>query len=285
RAGHERHERDRTGGGGRERQQHHGTHDEQDAAAVHPHAEPRRGVVAQSQYAEVAPLRQHDRDEHEAGGREGRHGVPGGAVQAAGAPAHRGLQVPGGGAGQEVGDDAGEHGGHADADEDEPGAGEPTLVRQQVDRQGGHEGPGHRHQRYDATTGAEDDDGGDGGGAGAGADADDVGRAERVAQHGLEGDAGHAEGESGEQSQGGAGQAQLTDGEGGPRDGLAEYDPQHLDRTVEGVADHRGDGEDGDDRDRQDHGDQGPATLPGAAAGDDVPDGGGAGAGGGMSLH
>ena len=80
---------------------------------------------------------------------------------------------------------------------------------------------------------------------GTGGDPDDVRRGQLVAQQGLEDDAGDAEGAAGQDREGGAGQAQLADGVGRAGHGLSGDDPGHLDRGVEGLADHEGDGDQG----------------------------------------
>ena len=155
-----------------------------------PYAERRGGVVAELHHGEVAGLTRAAAAPSTVMATASRDGLlPGGAVEAAGQPAHRRLQVPFGGLAEHVGGQAVEHGRDADADQDRAGcrrrrpgttAGRSTSAHRQSgdDREDGDRRP----RRVASMTMREGRRG-----ARAGADADDVGAGERVAQHRLEG--------------------------------------------------------------------------------------------------
>ncbi len=200
--GHERDEGDRPGRRGGEREQRDGGDDEHERGCAGRRRRGRRGSRRRAAASSSArPCASSSGHAHRARDRERQHDVPGRAVEAAGEPLHRGLQVPRRGLRQHVGHDAVEHRGDADADEDE--------ARRRRSRRGATAGrsppwsAGRRRARAarrPLSSRDEHDDAEHGRGARPRADADDVGRGERVAQHGLERHAGDAEGEAGEQA-------------------------------------------------------------------------------------
>ena len=209
------------------------------------------------------------RHEEEARQRERQHLRPRGPVEAAGEPPHGGLQIVRGGLREDVRHDGIQHGRHADADEDQTGAGEAALVGEQVDREGGEQAAGDREDRDGGVVQRQDDDAEHRGGARARGDADDVGRRERVAQHRLEGDAGDAEGGSREDRQHRTRQAQLADRERGAGHRLSEDDAHDVVEAVEGLPDHQRACEDEDHSDGERDRHRGASTRAAPAAGDD----------------
>ncbi|MNC48020.1 hypothetical protein D3C75_971140 [compost metagenome] len=72
--------------------------------------------------------------------------------------------------------------------------------------------------------------------AGAGGNADDIGVGKRVAQHGLEGASGKAEGKPGEQARQHTRQPDGIHGEGNPFDLLAHQSPEHILNRIDGAS-------------------------------------------------
>src|SRR5690606_16255314 len=94
----------------------------------------------------------------------------------------------------------------------EPGTRNPIAKRKPVDGQRDAKPRGDGEKGDRRALEGQNDNGKDGACTRAGADADNVGARERIAQHGLEGDTGHAETQPGKDGENGAWQSQLTDG-------------------------------------------------------------------------
>lgn len=147
-SGQEGNEGDGARRGGGDRPQDNRAQHYQQADGLDPHAQRDSNLIAQSQHFESVGEHDQDRDDDDQGDPQRQDLGPGRAIEAASQPTHRGLHVPFRGVQQQVGHQALQHGCHADADQDEPGASDALTPGQQVDDAGrGH--PGHHGDQRD----------------------------------------------------------------------------------------------------------------------------------------